>query len=221
MISTGNDIVALKAINIARTKQFRFYSKIISFAEKELYDQLVADKIPFENFVWLLWSVKESAFKFLQRITSDLVFSPSKIIIKQLVLPVQQLVTRLEGGETEGCGFDDKTSYKCTIEFGANRLYSRSIISEELIVSVINHEDNFENTCWGLKAINSAAPAHQSKTVRSFLVNRLNGLFPDADLNISKSPSNYPILLNGSEEMAVPVSLAHHDHFVAYSFQLK
>lgn len=220
-MSTGNDIVALKAINIVRTKQFRFYSKIISVVEKELYDQLVADKIPFENFVWLLWSVKESAFKFLQRITPDLVFSPSKIIIKQLVFPVQQLVTRLEGDRTEGCGFDDKIAYKGTIEFGTTRLYSRSIISEELIVSVVNYLDNFENTCWGFKVINSTEPPYQSRAVRYFLINRLKSLFLDADLNISKSPSNYPILLNGKEEMAVPISLAHHDHFVAYSFQLK
>ena len=36
MISAGNDIVALNAINITRTKQPRFYSKILSAAEIEL-----------------------------------------------------------------------------------------------------------------------------------------------------------------------------------------
>jgi len=55
MTSTGNDIVALNAIAIARTKQNRFYSKILSPSEKNLYSQAGFSKIPFENFVWLLW----------------------------------------------------------------------------------------------------------------------------------------------------------------------
>ena len=72
MISTGNDIVALKAINVARTKQQNFYSKIITVSEKALYDEHFSGRLLFEHFVWLAWSVKESVFKYLQRINPDL-----------------------------------------------------------------------------------------------------------------------------------------------------
>ncbi|MGZ3833295.1 MAG: 4'-phosphopantetheinyl transferase family protein, partial [Mucilaginibacter sp.] len=107
MISTGNDIVALKTINIARTKQQNFYRKIISASEKDLYDRQISDKLPFDVFVWLLWSVKESGYKYLQRITPELVFSPTKIIITQLALPADNFVEQFEGR-----GFDEDSVYK-------------------------------------------------------------------------------------------------------------
>src|SRR5437879_4917257 len=110
MMSTGNDIVALKAINIARTKQYNFYKKVISVSEKDLYDRQFSDKIPFENFIWLLWSVKESVYKYLQRITPQLVFSPARIIISQIHLPSGNTTTTLEGRD-----FDDRTVFKAIV----------------------------------------------------------------------------------------------------------
>ncbi|MDB5136476.1 MAG: 4-phosphopantetheinyl transferase superfamily protein [Mucilaginibacter sp.] len=221
MISTGNDIVALKAINIARSKEHAFYSKILSVSEKELYDQQFAGEITFENFLWLSWSIKESAYKYLQRITPELVFSPTKIIIKHLLVPVGDTAIAFGDKETEGCGFVNKTVYEGIVEFGNHALYSRSVIGAEFIASVVNKEADFGNTCWGIQKIESKESNYQSKAVRTFLLNRLVRLLPDTDLHIGKSQNRYPILFNRSEEMPIPVSLAHHDHYVAYSFQLK
>jgi phosphopantetheinyl transferase (holo-ACP synthase) len=222
MTSMGNDIVALKAINITRSKQFNFYSKFISIAEENIYNQQLYAEIPFENFVWLLWSIKESVFKYLQRIKPDLVFSPCKICITQLRLPAQNLVMEFEGNEMEGRGFNDEAVYKTEVAFGAYMLYSRSVISNEFIFSAVNHEDDFENTNWGIQAITSSDPEYQSKAVRMLLINRLMILFPGVDLAIGKSPYGYPVLLiNGAEETTIPISLTHHNHFVGYSFLLK
>jgi hypothetical protein len=222
MISTGNDIVALKAINIARSKEYAFYSKILSVSEKKLYDQQFASGIAFENFLWLLWSVKESAYKYLQRITPDLVFSPTKIIIKHLLIPAGSSPAIAFGDkETEGRGFDNKIVYEGIVAFGEHTLYSRSVIGAEFIASVINDNNDFEDTFWGFQWIDLSETSYQSKAVRTFLLNRLARLFPDTDLHIGKSQSGCPILFSRSEEMPIPVSLAHHDHYVAYSFQLK
>jgi phosphopantetheinyl transferase (holo-ACP synthase) len=215
MISTGNDIVALKAINIARTKQLNFYKKILSNSEKDFYDRQFSGKILLEHFVWLLWSVKESAYKFLQRITPELVFSPMRTIISQLELPVNNVAIKFEGR-----GFDDKTVYKGMVTFGDHTLYSRSVIGEEFIFSVVNQEDSFENTCWGIQLITLAASVDQSKAVRVILINRLKAIFPDDNLQIDKSPHGYPVLFKDGVEIPIPVSLAHHDHYVAYSFQI-
>jgi phosphopantetheinyl transferase (holo-ACP synthase) len=221
MTSIGNDIVALRAINITRSKQFNFYSKIISKAEENIYHQQLSAEIPFENFVWLLWSIKESVFKYLQRNKPDLVFSPSKICITQLRIPPQNLVMEFEGNETEGRGFNDETVYKMEVALGAHTLYSRSVITSEFIFSAVNQADDFESTNWGIQAITSSDPEYQSKAVRMFLINRLMILFPGVELSIDKSPYGYPVLLiNGAEETTIPVSLAHHDHFVSYSFKL-
>lgn len=212
MISTGNDIIALKTINIARTKQQNFYRKIISASEKDLYDRQLSDILPFDVFVWLLWSVKESIYKYLQRITPELVFSPTKIIITQLSLPADNFVEQFEGR-----GFDDNSAYKGVISFGDHTLYSRSVISEEFIFSVVNCTDDFGHIRWGIQLIHSSEPDAQSKAVREFLIKALSPLFPGSDLLVDKSPHGYPIILKDGVEIALPISLAHHGHYVGYS----
>ncbi|MDB5144034.1 MAG: 4-phosphopantetheinyl transferase superfamily protein [Mucilaginibacter sp.] len=217
MISTGNDIVALKAINIARTKQLNFYKKILSNSEKDLYDQQFSGKILLEHFVWLLWSVKESVFKYLQRTTPELVFSPTRVILTQLKIPGAAINFK---GKLEGQGFRDEPVYQGVVIFGNDTLYSRSIIGDEFIFSVVNHQDSFEDTCWGIQLIDSAEAEYQSKAVREFLINRLNILSPGDDLQVVKSPHGYPVLFKDGVELPIPVSLAHHDHYVAYSFHI-
>lgn len=214
MISTGNDIVALKAINVARTTQPNFYQKIISVSEKALFDQL-SDRIPLEHFVWLLWSVKESAYKYLQRITPGLVFSPTRTIINQIELPSDNAPIKLEG-----CDFTGESVYKGAVTIADEKLYFRSIISEDFIFSVVNGSNDFENTCWGIGSIDSTEPDEQSKAVRNILTGRLNAIYPGSELQVDKAPQGYPVIIKDGIEIPVPVSFAHHDHYVAYSFVL-
>src|ERR1700740_2467205 len=84
MISAGNDVVSLAAIDITRTNQHKFYSKILSDSEIPLYNEFSLAQIPFEHFVWLLWSIKESAYKFLQRNNPGLIFTPVKFVVNDL-----------------------------------------------------------------------------------------------------------------------------------------
>jgi len=70
MTRGGNDIVSLQAINRTRTRQPRFYSKILADSELTLYKEGGFAAIPFEIFVWLCWSIKESAFKYLHTLFS-------------------------------------------------------------------------------------------------------------------------------------------------------
>src|ERR1700739_3692703 len=99
MTSTGNDIVALTAINVARTKQPNFYSRIVTSGEQELYYSTLQDQLPFEHFVWLVWSVKESAFKYLKRVDPGLIFSPSKMRMVELKKTVGQLDGMVQFGD--------------------------------------------------------------------------------------------------------------------------
>jgi hypothetical protein len=88
-----------------------------------------------------------------------------------------------------------------------------------MIVSVVNGDGNFKNTCWGIKLINNPDSQYQSMAVRKFLVNRLHRLFHMHNLKIGKSPYGFPIVLEGRKKIASSVSLSHHDRLVAYSFQ--
>ena len=57
--------------------------------------------------------------------------------------------------------------------------------------------------------------------IRTFILNKLSYFFPNADLRIEKSPSGYPIILqDDKKDLFIPVSFAHHDRFIAYSFLL-
>ncbi len=221
MISTGNDIISLKFTNPERTKHERFYSKILSSSEHGLYYETAYEVIPFENFVWLLWSVKESVYKYLKRNIPDLVFSPRKIIIQTIDFPKVRAVTKFETVQYESVFSCEEEFYNCKVHFETETFYSCSKIYNELIYSVANDNPKFENIWWGIKFIRDADYASQSKEVRSFALNKLNSVFPYDHLQIIKRAAGYPVLLKEAKQMDIPVSFAHHDHYVAYSFVLK
>lgn len=219
MTSTGNDIVALNAIDIIRTKQHNFYSKILSNSEILLYDAFGSGGMPFENFVWLCWSIKESAFKYLQRNDPDLIFTPVKFVIKEFELPPVFTIENLNTTTAECTGFDDTPVIKGLVNHGPFRLYSRSVLYAEFIMSVVSHQNSFEKTCWGVQFIADADHNQQSEAVRQFLTARLLQLYSNGDFRVSKNLNGIPILLNGTEETPIPVSLSHHGQFVAYAFE--
>lgn len=211
MKSTGNDIVALKVIDKQRTNHSAFYSKFITPSEQALYKR---PEIPFENFVWLLWAVKEAAYKYLKRGDANLVFSPSKIIIGQLdaipafktpLLQTDQLVDAY---------------FKGDVSSGSHKLYFRAVFNSGYIAAVVNDDIDFKNVYWGVQLIDSADHESQSKAVRKFALDRLINIFPDHKLSIEKNPEDCPVLLNGDQEMNVPISLAHHDRYISYSFSI-
>ncbi|MDB4902835.1 MAG: 4-phosphopantetheinyl transferase superfamily protein [Mucilaginibacter sp.] len=219
MRSTGNDIVSLNAINKTRTKQSGFYSKILSPTEKNLYHESGFAKMPFETFVWLLWSLKESAFKYLQRINPELIFSPIKFAVNHLQLPAGNKIKNFEIKQTEGVGFKNMDIFKGKIIFGSDILYSISIINPEYIVSIVNGTENFENIGWGIKLIKNSDPNYQSIAVREFLIDKLKTVLQFDNLVIGKNQQGIPIVLKeGSEEETLPVSLSHHHFLVAYSY---
>ena len=198
--STGNDIVDLSATDPLRTCSYRFYSRIISSEEKALYDQLGG--LPFDNYVWLLWSIKESVYKYTSRTDVGLVFAPLTIPILHLHLP-------------SGDGF-----YKSMVIYGSEILYSRSIITNRLIVTVVSNDENFDRTWWGFRSVDEAGYADQSASVRTFALGKLATALSRADLKIEKTAAGYPVVLDGNGLLDISLSLAHHGHFVAYSYHL-
>lgn len=212
-ISTGNDIVALKAINIDRTRQPNFYSKIITDNEKSLYDEALFAVLPLEHFVWLAWSVKESVYKFLKRHQHDLIFSPSKIIIAHVTPPAKQ-----SQAQREGIGFDGESACKVEATFVGHKFHARTILSRDYIFSVVDNHSGFSKVHWGIKKIGSSEPQDQSAAVRELVLHKFRDLFPEDNFKIGKSLTGLPVLFKNGTETAIPVSFAHHDHYVAYSF---
>jgi phosphopantetheinyl transferase (holo-ACP synthase) len=202
IVSTGNDIVDFAATDPRRTGSYRFYSRILSGEEVALYDAPALGELPFDRYVWLLWSIKESVYKYTSRTDNGLVFAPLTIPVLQLDAP-------------SGDGF-----YKSMVIYGSEILYSRSIITDRMIVTVVSNDENFDHTWWGFRSVDEAGYANQSASVRTFALGKLSAALSRPDLRIEKTAAGYPVLLAGKELLDIPVSLAHHGHFVAYSYRL-
>jgi len=220
MLSTGNDIISLAGINIPRTKQVQFYNKVISSAELELYHTSGVIQMPFEIFVWLAWSVKESAFKYLQRHQPDLTFSPRKINIRRIKFPEKNDVKNFESHQYETTSFQKEFACHGIVRCSNLFFHFRSVVHDDLIFTIVDSDGSFGNILWGIKTIELSDHKSQSAAVRAFLLQRLNVLFPNCKLKIDKTLSGCPVVLNGTEELGIPVSLTHHRNFIAYSFLL-
>src|SRR6202012_3960063 len=121
-----------------RTNLPRFYSPILTAAEQEGYRELEPYHLPFDHYVWLCWSVKESVYKYQKRQSPGLVFAPRRIVIREIIPPA--------GSD----GF-----YVCIVD----DLYSRSIIKDEIIMTVVSEDPQFLNTHWRFRCIDSPAYA--------------------------------------------------------------
>lgn len=215
--SAGNDIIDLAAINTERTKEQRFYTKFITGTETSLYSHPPLAALPFEFFVWMLWSIKESVYKFMQRHQPDLAFSPSKIMITQIAPPVSSLLTD-SGPIVEALGFNSRGVYNSRITLDTEVFYANTMITTGYIYTVANDQNNFDNLYWGVKQIPQSDPSTQSREVRKFILNKLASVIDKGNLSIVKNQAGCPILFSGTAVVDQPVSLAHHGHYVAYAF---
>jgi phosphopantetheinyl transferase (holo-ACP synthase) len=218
MISAGNDVVSLAAIDVTRTNQHKFYSKILSESEIPLYNEFSLAQIPFENFVWLLWSIKESVYKFLQRNNPALIFTPVKFVVTDIGLPEGFSPKGFSSPIVEGVDFKNIPAIKSTIKFADYTLHACSLLYNELIHTVVSRNIDFENIYWGIKKIESDNGTLQSAEVRLFLSERLKKFYGDDNIIIDKNPDGCPVILRSGADITVPVSLSHHGRFVGYSF---
>ncbi|MEP6467040.1 MAG: 4'-phosphopantetheinyl transferase superfamily protein [Parafilimonas sp.] len=214
LISIGNDIIALNKTNSDRTKQQKFYSKILGNQEIDLFKNINSNILSFENFVWLAWSVKESVYKFNKRNNDEVLFSPTKIIIQKVDVPFQPQALKFNA-QFERISFDKKTCFCCEVLFGSAVFYTRTLVFDDVIFSVANNTNCFENICWGIKAIHDDSYKTQSSEVRKFALKKLNKYYLDEALSIKKTLGGYPILV---QQNNLPISFSHHGKYVAYSF---
>lgn len=229
--STGNDLVFLPATRPERTSLPRFYSRILTTAEAEGFARLASSGIPFDHYVWLCWSIKESVYKFQKRLFPGLVFAPLRIAIGEITPPAgdRDYYAGVVAGEPAcepepgraaepGCVSEP---YSACEQPGAPILYSRSMIRQGLIATVVSEDQSFKDTHWGFSIIDSTAYANQSAGVRALALKELKTVLSRDDLRLEKDAAGCPVVLAGDELLAIPVSLAHHERYIAYSFRNK
>ena len=141
----GNDVVDLalakKESNWQRTG---FLDKILTASEKQLVNN---SKIPFET-VWLLWSMKESAYKIHNRSTGIRMFNPLKFECVNIKIVGQQ--------------------YFGSVMIADQRFYTKSIVSEDYIETVAS--DSHKNLR-NIKVIGNGASITKFNNLPFFWVN--------------------------------------------------
>jgi phosphopantetheinyl transferase (holo-ACP synthase) len=211
--SIGNDIVALNAIDIQRSNNPAFYSKFVTDAELALYRQKCISKLPLAHFVWLLWSVKESAYKYLKRTDEQLLFAPVKIIVHSLDSPPKPITSFHSNEEIDDDGF-----YSGQVVYGADRLFFRTKITEQFIATIACDEQLFNNVHWAVNTIDDISTTNQSTAVREFALKNIRAITKYEHPQIVKTAAGVPVIFNGDKQSKIPISLAHHGHFISYAF---
>ena len=218
MISAGNDIVALNS-HSARAGSKRFYSKILCDPELVLYTRQMQLVLPLYQYVWLIWSVKESVYKFQQQNNPLLRFAPKKMMVQNMLLREDRAgLSENSGNET--MEWENDRCCHCTIISHDQVFYTRSFICSDYIHTVANSHPCFDNISWSVRQIAQTDYHTQSGEVRSFLLEQLRDIFPGTPLEIGKHAAGYPLLLNNGSAMPVPLSFTHDEQFIAYSFNL-
>jgi phosphopantetheinyl transferase (holo-ACP synthase) len=217
LISAGNDIVALNRIDPGRSQFPGFYTKVLTPSEQALFYKHTpggsSGPLPFEHFLWLLWSVKESVYKYAKQTTPDLIFSPTRIVTQRVNAAAQPT-------EAPALPQGKARFFTTQVQTGTGTFHTRSFITEDCIFTMANATDDFTFVRWGLRSIHHDGYESQSKAVRTFLLERLNILLPGGGWEIEKNTGGCPILLKDGKSSGIPLSLAHHGHFVGYSFHL-
>lgn len=216
MINVGNDIVSLKPARSKRFTQKAYYFKILSQTEEDYFHRQLAGRLSFGNYVWLLWSIKEAAYKYFRRRDNDLLFNPQKITVQNIAL--KQVLCPLPAGKfpIESKGFENDKFIEGFASMQNDGICTRSLIAEDFIFSVVSDDLFLGKIYWGIQQIDAGDYRTQSAAVRSFVTSKLKDVFPGRDFIIKKNAAAVPSIVCGNEQF--PVSFTHHEKYIAYAF---
>jgi phosphopantetheine--protein transferase-like protein len=181
----GNDIVDLKqAAKDSNWKRPRFLGKI--FTPKE--QQTIWSAKNQDQMVWLLWSIKEAAYKVNVQQFGKRFFNPKRLECT--------LLSNLKG----------------EVIIGGNRYFTESIITEDFIYSIalLDFGKSYKSE-WFLD--HSQDYSAQSKCLKRRFLKTLNL----DEVTIIKNNIGVPRLQHNSDILDVSFSLTHHGAFSGYA----
>ncbi|MFP8879118.1 MAG: 4'-phosphopantetheinyl transferase superfamily protein [Myxococcota bacterium] len=188
----GNDIVDLADPESSCGGQHpRFDRRVFSRCERAALSQSPDPT----RARWVLWAVKESAFKGLRRARPDTVFSPVRFVV--------DLDSQLRGSVT----YRD-TRYSATVE-----------MDRDCVHAIVSDDSAPAGTLWGSRRITDDSIASQQ--VRALALDRIaDRLGIDrSDLSIDRV-GRIPHLVHRGERTMATLSLSHHGSYVGFACRL-
>lgn len=194
----GNDIVDLDhARRESNWRRKGFLAKVFTGHEQ----QLIQSASEPDTMVWLLWSMKESAYKVIARETSLRFFAPQQLVCQ---------LTKAESNRAEGSIFYQK-------------MYAtRSVITTNYVASTAFSTDVAQPFTHEIVTFDQTDYPHQSAQIRERIKQHYVALFPNVESNVSipKDTMGTPTLqisdLSG-KTINKPISLSHHGQYGAFA----
>jgi len=189
----GNDIVDLRqASQESNWHRKGYIDKLFTDHEQ----QLIYDATDPDRMVWLLWSMKESAYKVAVRQTKNRIFAPVKL----------------------ACSLDrstEETAEGCVLYGESYR--TRSLITSQYIATVALSINT--PPCYSQIIIPFDTTDYQSHhdLIRQMIRRHSSALFQTTEekIRIGKDSLGVPVLTI-DDATIIPVSISHHGHYGAY-----
>lgn len=187
----GNDIVDLKfASSSPNWRRDRFMGKVFSPREQEI----VSDSSdPFKT-IWLLWSMKESAYKVHVRQHSKKFLVPAKLKCNLL-------------SSNEGIVKIFSETYKTNTIIDKDYIYT---------IALNDFSGNIKSNCFKLE--NTSYSTQHSNTYQNLLyaIAELENVSVTS-LEIRKDEFGTPILFRNNQVQNISFSITHHGHYGGYA----
>ncbi len=187
----GNDIVDLNLAGIqSNWKRKGFLDKVFTKYEQEL---ISSSEIPF-TMVWILWSMKESAYKIYVQQTSKHFFNPKKLQCKLI-------------SETEGI-----------VEVNRKEYITKSQINDDFIYTIacLKNGKNILSTVFKLDDT-SYTTQHKESYKKLIGIVSKKWKLPVKDIHIKKNEMGVPKLFLNNKKLSTSFSISHHGYYGAYA----
>jgi phosphopantetheine--protein transferase-like protein len=186
----GNDVVDLaQAAKDSNWRRPRFLDRIFTAQEQES----ISNSNNKDQTVWLLWSLKEAAYKAYVQETGHKFFNPKKLRCQIM-------------SSTEGIVEISKRMYRTTSRLTEDFIHS--------IASTEAHEQNL-NACFPLSKTDHG---FQSEAVRSVLIETLSKdkSFRSTNLQVRTDDLGIPSLYSEDIRLSKRLSFSHHGAYGAF-----
>lgn len=187
----GNDIVDLKfASSSPNWRRERFIDKVFSAKEQKIISD---SSDPFQT-IWLLWSMKESAYKIYVRQHSKNFFAPIKLKCNLL-------------SSTDGIVEIFNETYKTNTTIDKNYIYTLAF--KDFSKNIISDCFKLENTAYS----NQHNTSYQNLLYAIAEVINVSA----TSLMIKKDKNGVPNLFQNNQAQIMPFSVTHHGNYGAYA----
>ena len=221
----GNDIVYMKdADNLNRSGQKRFLDKIFTPSEQRLISK---SDLP-DYMIWALWSIKESAYKVLNKFTGVRLYSPLSYEIQLNSVLLKNKLKETSSGMIKCEQISDVEFLESSVSVSEFKLFAKTLITSNFIYSNASSALSLLHRAkWSIEETDETKPEQQSYATRELVKKQIaeNKGIELSQITIStegtKGQMGPPfVYINNKQNNKINLSLTHDGPYLAYSYLL-